>query len=58
MSQSLLIIAAERGLGLGLAKDLCDRGWNVVGTARSGADISELKRVGASDPTGSAGSPC
>ena len=37
MSNSILIIAAERGLGLGLAREFFRRGWSVTGTARPGA---------------------
>ncbi len=46
MSQSILIIGAERGLGLGLARQFFDRGWEVTGTARTGDDTTELKAVG------------
>lgn len=51
MTKSILIVAAERGLGLGLAEQLFNRGWSVVGTARAGADVTDLQRVGASDPS-------
>lgn len=50
MTKSILIVAAERGLGLGLAKQFFDRGWSVVGTARQGTDIGDLQRIGESDP--------
>jgi len=50
MTRSILIVAAERGLGLGLAEQFFDRGWNVVGTARAGADVTDLQSVGKSDP--------
>jgi len=50
MTKSILIVAAERGLGLGLAEQFFNRGWNVVGTARPGTDVDELRRVGATDP--------
>lgn len=50
MSKSILIVAAERGLGLGLAGEFFRRGWSVTGTARPGADIGALEAVGASDP--------
>jgi NAD(P)-dependent dehydrogenase (short-subunit alcohol dehydrogenase family) len=50
MTKSILIIAAERGLGLGLAQQFLDRGWSVVGTARHGADISELQSIGEGNP--------
>jgi NAD(P)-dependent dehydrogenase (short-subunit alcohol dehydrogenase family) len=42
---SVLIIGAERGLGLGLAQVLHDRGWAVTGTSRSGSDTSDLAKV-------------
>ncbi|MDQ0132102.1 NAD(P)-dependent dehydrogenase (short-subunit alcohol dehydrogenase family) [Neorhizobium galegae] len=42
---SILIIAAERGLGLGLAEALNFDGWDVTGTARHGADVTGLKKV-------------
>ena len=50
MAKSILIVAAERGLGLGLARQFFDRGWSVTGTARAGADTTELEGVGAADP--------
>jgi NAD(P)-dependent dehydrogenase (short-subunit alcohol dehydrogenase family) len=49
MTKSILIIAAERGLGLGLAQQFFDRGWYVLGTARPGADATDLQAVGAAD---------
>ena len=49
MTKSILIVAAERGLGLGLAEQFFNRGWNVVGTARSDADLTDLRQVGKSD---------
>ncbi len=51
VSNSILIVAAERGLGLGLARKFFSRGWSVTGTARPGADARELEAVGSSDPT-------
>ncbi|TCP29201.1 SDR family oxidoreductase [Sphingomonas sp. BK235] len=50
MTKSILIVAAERGLGLGLAQQFFDRGWSVVGTARPAADAADLEGVGAADP--------
>lgn len=49
MPSSILIIGAERGLGLGLAQEFFARGWSVTGTARAGADTSGLRAVGADD---------
>ena len=51
MSSSILIIAAERGLGLGLAREFFRRGWSVTGTARPGAETAELEAVGREDPS-------
>lgn len=49
MPNSILIIGAERGLGLGLAQEFFARGWSVTGTARAGADTNDLRAVGADD---------
>lgn len=51
MTKSILIVAAERGLGLGLARQFFDRGWSVTGTARQHADIHDLQRIGDRDPS-------
>ena len=51
MERSILIVAAERGLGLGLVEAFFNRGWSVTGTARPGADTSELEAIGTSDPS-------
>jgi len=40
--KSALIVGASRGLGLGLAKELLDRGWHVTATVRSAPKNSEL----------------
>jgi NAD(P)-dependent dehydrogenase (short-subunit alcohol dehydrogenase family) len=40
--KSALIVGASRGLGLGLAKELLDRGWRVTATVRSAPKNSEL----------------
>lgn len=50
MSRSILIVAAERGLGLGLAEQFFDRGWVVTGTARAGDDTNDLQAIAAGDP--------
>jgi NAD(P)-dependent dehydrogenase (short-subunit alcohol dehydrogenase family) len=39
---TILLIAASRGLGLGIASEFLKRGWNVVGTVRSGSDRTKL----------------
>ncbi len=51
MSNSILIIAAERGLGLGLAREFFRRGWSVTGTARPGADTTDLEAIAREDPS-------
>ena len=51
MTPSILIVAAERGLGLGLAGEFFSRGWSVVGTARPGLDTGDLAQVGRPDPS-------
>lgn len=51
MPKSILIVAAERGLGLGLAAQFFRRGWAVTGTSRAGADTAALQAVGADDPS-------
>ena len=51
VTPSILIVAAERGLGLGLAREFFSRGWNVTGTARPGADTRDLEAVGANEPS-------
>ena len=50
MDKSILIVAAERGLGLGMARGFFARGWKVFGTAREGDDMSELRKAGEADP--------
>ncbi len=42
---SILIIGAERGLGLGLARVLHAQGWDVTGTSRIGSDTTHLAQV-------------
>ena len=46
MTRSILIVGAERGLGLGLARQFLGRGWDVTGTCRDGDDVSELEAAG------------
>ncbi len=49
--KSILIVAAERGLGLGLVTQFFDRGWSVTGTARTNSDnVEALLNIGRSDP--------
>ena len=40
-----LIIGANRGIGLGLVKELASRGWTVTGTARNLAAANDLKGI-------------
>ncbi len=42
-----LILGASRGLGLGLARELVGRGWQVTGTVRREADRAALEATGA-----------
>jgi NAD(P)-dependent dehydrogenase (short-subunit alcohol dehydrogenase family) len=39
---SILLIAASRGLGLAMAAEFLERGWNVVGTVRGGSTRTKL----------------
>ena len=49
-SKTAIIVGASRGLGLGLARELARRGWQVTATARSAAAATELvDEVAASD---------
>lgn len=47
---SILLIGAERGLGLGLARQFLDRGWTVVATALPGTDTRDLVLAGDAHP--------
>ena len=42
-----LVVGASRGLGLGLCKELVNRGWTVTGTVRKPGDEAALHAVGA-----------
>jgi NAD(P)-dependent dehydrogenase (short-subunit alcohol dehydrogenase family) len=42
-----LILGASRGLGLGLARELVGRGWQVTGTVRKEADRAGVEAAGA-----------
>ncbi|WP_420238221.1 SDR family NAD(P)-dependent oxidoreductase [Telmatobacter bradus] len=39
---AILLIAASRGLGLAMAEEFLEKGWNVVGTVRAGSGRTEL----------------
>ena len=41
-----LIIGASRGLGLGLVRELANRGWIVTGTVRAAADRAAVEAAG------------
>ena len=47
MSDTALIVGASRGIGLGLARELLDRGWQVTGTARDPDAALPLAEAGA-----------
>jgi NAD(P)-dependent dehydrogenase (short-subunit alcohol dehydrogenase family) len=40
-----LVVGASRGIGLGLARELVDRGWAVTATVRDSAKAPELKAL-------------
>jgi NAD(P)-dependent dehydrogenase (short-subunit alcohol dehydrogenase family) len=44
---TILLIAASRGLGLAMAAEFLKKGWNVVGTMRSGSDRTKLHELAA-----------
>jgi NAD(P)-dependent dehydrogenase (short-subunit alcohol dehydrogenase family) len=45
MAGTILRVGANRGLGLGLAREYLKRGWDVVATARSPGSASDLVRL-------------
>ena len=48
--KNILIVGAEKGLGLGLVREFLGRGYRVTGTCRPGADPAQLVAAGAADP--------
>ena len=44
---TVLIVGANRGIGLELARQYAARGWNVIGTAREPASAQDLQATGA-----------
>jgi NAD(P)-dependent dehydrogenase (short-subunit alcohol dehydrogenase family) len=48
-SQTVLLLGASRGLGLGLAREYLSRGWRVIATARDNAAQLEALQQGAKD---------
>lgn len=47
---TVLITGANRGIGLELARQYAQRGWNVVATARAPAEAGELRAIAAKHP--------
>lgn len=45
MAQSVLIVGASRGIGLGLAEEFAKRGWQVTATARDAKGAAALGKV-------------
>jgi NAD(P)-dependent dehydrogenase (short-subunit alcohol dehydrogenase family) len=45
-----LIVGANRGIGLGVAKDFLAHGWDVIATARQPEKAAELNELAASHP--------
>ncbi|MEO8811317.1 MAG: SDR family oxidoreductase [Caulobacteraceae bacterium] len=44
--KTALIVGASRGIGLGLAREFADRGWDVTATVRGPDSAGELKKLG------------
>ena len=44
-TRTALIVGASRGLGLGLARELAQRGWQVIGTARKPEQATALRSL-------------
>jgi NAD(P)-dependent dehydrogenase (short-subunit alcohol dehydrogenase family) len=44
-SPTILITGANRGIGLALARDYAQAGWNVIATARNPADAKDLRKL-------------
>ena len=49
-NSSILIVGAERGLGLGLAEFYLSRGWEVFATYYPGSDLASLETLSKSYP--------
>lgn len=47
---TVLITGANRGIGLELARQYAERGWNVIATARKPAEAGSLKAISAGHP--------
>ena len=48
MNKIALVTGASRGIGKALVEDLIDRGWSVIGVARSEEKLADLKKNTAS----------
>lgn len=49
-TQTALIVGANRGIGLGVAKDYLARGWAIIATARTPASATALHDLAAANP--------
>ena len=45
-----LVIGANRGIGLGVVKEMLRRGWSVIATARRPDAAADLKSLAAANP--------
>ena len=49
-SATVLITGSNRGIGLEFVRQLTERGWNIIATARKPADAEELQSIAANYP--------
>lgn len=47
---TVLITGANRGIGLEYVRQIAERGWNVIATARKPAEAAELQKLAATHP--------
>jgi NAD(P)-dependent dehydrogenase (short-subunit alcohol dehydrogenase family) len=45
-----LVVGANRGIGLGVVKELLERGWRVIATARRPAEAQDLSTLAKANP--------
>jgi NAD(P)-dependent dehydrogenase (short-subunit alcohol dehydrogenase family) len=45
-----LIVSANRGIGLGVVKEMFHNGWSVIATARRPNEAKELRDLAAANP--------